>query len=381
MSRLEHPLSPEELLVYADGEIQNGEAAKVADHLDVCPHCASLVAEAKQMSAQLRSWEIEQPSEQFDKRVMAELYQERQPAIERKRKGWTLRRTWVYGLSGVFAAGLLLLVTVIPQFFRSRQAMPAISAERMEPAIGGGTALAPTTSVQQASGPMVTRTINLRLVTKDFDAARARIDQILQQSQGYIDRLAVRSDSGSARNLTATLRFPAGRSQDSLSQLKNLGSLLEESQSSSDITSQYVDLAARLSNARNSEQRLLALMRERTGTLKDVVEVEHEIASVRETIERMEAQLKDLNNKVEFVTIQLELSEQYHAELQPSAPSTRTELRNAAIDGIRSAGDNVVAIVLFLLRYGPALLIWFAVLAAVLAILLRMHRVELRRRS
>ena len=92
MSRLEHPLSPEELLVYADGQIQNDEAAKVADHLNVCADCASVVVEAMQMSAQLKSWEIEQPSEQFDKRIMTELYQRHEPAIELKNRWWTPRR-------------------------------------------------------------------------------------------------------------------------------------------------------------------------------------------------------------------------------------------------------------------------------------------------
>src|SRR5262249_415862 len=105
--------------------------------------------------------------------------------------------------------------------------------------------------------------------TKEFDAARAKIDQIAQQSQGYIERLTVSGNGGSARILTVTLRLPPGRAEDSLSQLKNLGRLLEESQNSSDITSQYVDLSARLLNARNSEQRLLALLRERTGNLRD----------------------------------------------------------------------------------------------------------------
>src|SRR5437762_13075852 len=112
-----------------------------------------------------------------------------------------------------------------------------------------------------------------------------------------------------------------------MTELKTIGRLIEESQNSSDITSQYVDLTARLANARNSEQRLLALLRDRAGDLKDVVEMEREIASVRGGIERMEAQEKDFNNKVQFVTIQLELSEEYRSQLEPSQPSTGTQIR------------------------------------------------------
>jgi hypothetical protein len=229
-------------------------------------------------------------------------------------------------------------------------------------------------SAAAPSAPMVIRTIRLSLITKEFDTVRVRIDDIVQQSQGYIDQLTVKADIGSARRLSATLRFPAGQVETGLSDLKRLGRLTDESQNSADITSQYVDLGARLANARNSEERLLRLLRERTGNLKDVVEMEREIASVRESIERMEAQQKDLNNKVQFATIQLELTEEYRAQLEPLAPSPGTQIRNAVVDGIRSAAENALGIVLFVLRYAPVMLMWIITLGPVAFVLWRLRQ-------
>jgi hypothetical protein len=182
------------------------------------------------------------------------------------------------------------------------------------------------------------------------------------------------------RSLSATLRVPAGESDSALNELKTIGRLMQESQNSSDVTSQYVDLAARLSDARNSEQRLLTLLRERTGDLKDVVAMEREISSVRENIERMEAQQKDVDNKIRFVTIQLEVTEEYHAALGAPAPSTSTKLRNAAVDGIRSSGENIIDMAVFLLRYGPSVLIWLVLLGAVVIVVLRVQKIQLRGR-
>jgi hypothetical protein len=139
-------------------------------------------------------------------------------------------------------------------------------------------------------------------------------------------------------------------------------------------------MSALLSNARNSEMRLLSLLRDRAGDLKDVVAMEGEISSVRESIERMEAQQKDLNNKIQFVTIQFELSEEYHAELQPSVPSTGTQLRNAAVEGIRSGAENMVGIAFFLLRYVPSVVAWGTVIGGMIFLLIRISRTELRRR-
>jgi hypothetical protein len=195
------------------------------------------------------------------------------------------------------------------------------------------------------------------MITKEFEKAGMSIDALMKKTQGYVDRLTVTGEAGSAHRLSAILRLPADQLDMALGELKKLGQLKEESQTNSDVTAQYIDLNARLVNARNSEQRLLTLVRDRAGNLKDVVEMEREITSVRENIERMEAQQKDLNNKVQYATIQLELTEEYRAELQTPIPSTGTELRNALVDGIGSAGETVVGIALFLLRYGPSLLI------------------------
>jgi hypothetical protein len=383
MSRLEHPLSSEDLMAYADGEIQGSEAAQVAEHLEVCSECAAAIADVKQLSSQMASWQVEDCPEKVAQGVLADSAER---STTNRRSWWSRPAVYAYGFGGL---GVLFLffVIVTPSLLRSRQAaqyamsMPPAAMETAPPAA------VPRRQGQQGqqgqpgpSGPMVIRNVKLSLVTNEFDAARTRIEAIVRQSQGYVDRLMVQG-TGSTHALTATLRLPANTADAGIRDLKTIGRLVVESQNSSDITSQYVDLGARLSNAVNSEQRLLALLRERAGSLKDVVEMEREIEGVRENIERMEAQQKDLNNKVQFVTVDLELTEQSHAELAPPAPSTGTQIRNAAIEGIQSGGENVMGITLFLLRYGPALLIWLAVLFPVFLMLKRLAHLELRRRT
>ena len=129
---------------------------------------------------------------------------------------------------------------------------------------------------------MIVRSARLTILTKDFDGSRARIETIARESQGYLDQLTAQGEVGSGRTLSATLRLPSGRTETALVELRKLGKVREESQNSSDVTSQYVDLQARLTNARNTEQRLTDLLRERTGKLPEVVEVEREISRVRE---------------------------------------------------------------------------------------------------
>jgi hypothetical protein len=403
MSKLEHPLTEEELMAYADGELSGPEASKAERHIHECAHCAEVVSATKEFSRQATLWTVEDAPQRIAQNVLAKL--------PKRKSWWANSRVWVYSLGGTFAVAIVLIVFAASSLLRSRQAplptpiemsprLPEPPAMKIEPPMRGQQgAQKPAYGGQQAargalrysqgpkglqeqqagrlvepldsSGPMVIRTITLSLVTKQFDSARSLIDETVKRFQGYVDSLTLRADTGSAKGLTARLRIPATQADSALNELKKLGRLVQEQQNSSDITSQYVDLTARLSNARNSELRLLGLLRDRTGNLRDVVEMEREIASVRESIERMEAQQKDLNNKVQYVTIQLELSEEYHAELTPPVPSTTAQLRNASVDGIRSAADTIVDLAIFVLRYGPALLIWFAVISAIVILFWR----------
>jgi hypothetical protein len=135
-----------------------------------------------------------------------------------------------------------------------------------------------------------------------------------------------------------------------------------ESQGGQDVTSQYVDLQARLENARNTEKRLTDLLNQRTGRLSDVLQVEQEVDRVRGEIEQMEAQRKTMANQVTFATLTLTVAEEYKAQLEAVPPSTRTRLRNAAVDGYRSMVDGIVGVILFSLSSGPSLLLWCGVL-------------------
>jgi hypothetical protein len=105
-----------------------------------------------------------------------------------------------------------------------------------------------------------------------------------------------------------------------------------------------------------------AVLRTRTGKVKDVLEVEQEIARVRGEIEQMEAEQKTLEHRVEFATIELKLAEEYQAQLSTPAPSVAMQVRNAIINGFRNAFESLLALVLFFAESGPSLLLWLALL-------------------
>lgn len=211
-------------------------------------------------------------------------------------------------------------------------------------------------------GPMIARTVSLTILVKDFDANRKALDAILVRYNGYAANLTVSTPQGAARSLEASLRIPAPQLPAALAELKALGHVENENQNGEEVTQQHADLVARLKNSRATEERLQAILTQRTGKISDVLEVEQEIARVRGEIEQMEAEQKNLEHRVDFATIDLKLSEEYKAKLESTTPSFSTQFHNALVSGYRNVADTLVALILFFAEYGPILLFWIALL-------------------
>ena len=104
------------------------------------------------------------------------------------------------------------------------------------------------------------------------------------------------------------------------------------------------------------------LLRQRTGRLSDVLEVETEFSRVRGEIEQMEAQRRLLSKQVEFSTITATVTEEFKAQSQVVPNSLGTRFRNAAIDGYQKVMNFVLEVALFVVSSGPMLLLWAAIL-------------------
>jgi predicted phage tail protein len=225
-----------------------------------------------------------------------------------------------------------------------------------------------------SSGPMIARSVSLSIVVKDFAASRSSLDGMLARHHGYSAQLNVSTPENAARGLQASLRIPAPELASAVADLKTLGRVENESQSGEEVTQEHADLVARLKNSRETEQRLRTILQQRTGKVVEVLQVEQEIARVRGDIERMEAEQKALEHRVDFATVDLQLTEEYKAQLNPPAASVSTRIHNAFVAGYRDAAEMVLGIVLFFAESGPTLLIWLVIIVLPVIFVWRRYR-------
>ena len=399
MNRSAHPVEREEVMAYLDGELEPERAITLTAHLKECAACRALAAELGSVSDRLLAWHIEPAPAGLTERVIAAAAKGG-PLGKSATGGRTPKASWLHLAASRpwvwAAAGALAVLLLVISFSAPLGRAPHTPVQTKEPALvlspdlesarvlrGGGEnknavtfgQAAPTDALQQRpktraavesaeqpTGPMIVQTASLTIVAQKFETARAVVEQIVSAHQGYVAQLSVSQLPGTARTLSAILRVPANQLEATLAELRKLGSVEQESRSAEDVSRQYVDLVARLKNARTTELQLLQILRQRTGRVRDVLEVEEEVSRVREEIEQMEAERQNLERKVNYATINLRLSEEYHAELGAPRTSIRTRLWNALADGYHTGVESVLALLLFLLSYGPALFFWALIL-------------------
>jgi hypothetical protein len=156
---------------------------------------------------------------------------------------------------------------------------------------------------------LIVRTGQAVIEVDSLEPAIAELRRIAQRVGGFVADATVQSGRNQLRSATLQLKVPAARFDDLTLALGPLGRLQSVTVNAEDVSEEYVDVTARVANSRRLEDRLVELLRTRTGKLQDVLAVEHELARVREEIERMEGRLRFLKASAQLSTLSVSLSE------------------------------------------------------------------------
>src|SRR5271168_3873750 len=387
----QHAFDAEEVMAYLDGELEARRAAALAAHLVSCSECQEVAQGFRALSERMLSFEVEHPSAGMNEKVLAGLgagdsSRKVIPSGSEQNRPWNWRRMfarpYVWAFAGLGLVALLAVVS-IPNFFRASQVawldaprgteLSAPAADRRSfsaitvnpsakpPAATGSAegwdASAPPSDDEHLKapenvGPMIVQTASLTILATNYDEASAAIEKLAAAHGGYVEKLDAKAQTGNARELSAALRIPTKQLDGFLADVRKLGHVEEETRSNEEVSDQYVDLQARLKSARATEQRLIELLGTRTGKLEDVLEAERELARIRGEIEGMQGQSAILVHRVNYATVQVELSEEYRQVLGSGPVSTGMKIRNAMLEGFGNLRDGAVGYWFSCLRWG-----------------------------
>jgi Domain of unknown function (DUF4349) len=211
-----------------------------------------------------------------------------------------------------------------------------------------------------ATPPQLIKKATLSLVVKSIDESTKSVTDIVKKRQG--DILGFQSekppDSSVRQTATMEIRVPQEQLETTLNALAKLGNVQNRAMSAEDVTAQLVDSEARLRNLRKSEEMVLKIM-ERSGSISDVLKAAKELSNIRESIERIDAQLKSLRNQVAYSTINLTLESAVSAEqtVEPSLALRMQEAWGQATHSVSELTLSLLGLMIWLLAYSPYFLI------------------------
>ncbi|MGH7648743.1 MAG: DUF4349 domain-containing protein [Gemmatimonadaceae bacterium] len=186
------------------------------------------------------------------------------------------------------------------------------AADALEPSeAGGDDSVADSVSVdaQQIAPSMLIRTAEASVEVGAIDSGLAGVRALAQRVGGYVADESVQKGGDQPHTATLQVRIPAARFDDALAGLRPLGKVESVNVSTADVGEEFVDVNARMDNARKLESRLIALLATRTGKLSDVLDVERELSRVREGIERYEGRIRYLRTRAAVSTISVTVHE------------------------------------------------------------------------
>ena len=159
------------------------------------------------------------------------------------------------------------------------------------------------------SGAMLIRNGRATIEVRRLDDAVTRLRQATTQLGGFVANTAILGGKDEHRSATLEIRVPSAQFDAAVAALAGLGKVESVSATVQDVGDEYVDLGARVANARHMEARLVEMLARRTGRLSDALTVEQELRRVREEIERYDARLKWLERRTSLSSIEITLRE------------------------------------------------------------------------
>ena len=129
---------------------------------------------------------------------------------------------------------------------------------------------------------------NLSINVETFDGVDTLVNQLVEKYDGFIANANLDHLQGTRRSGHWQVRVPVENYRAFMSTIGNIGTVVKRNEDALDVTADFYDLEARIKNKKRLEERIVELLAEAKGNLARLIEVEQELARVREEIERMQ---------------------------------------------------------------------------------------------
>lgn len=150
--------------------------------------------------------------------------------------------------------------------------------------------------------------LEIRIKKDEFQRQFARAGSLAEQFGGFVTNSQVSETDGKLASGTLTIRVPSNRFEEAVGRLKGLGKVTAEDRSGQDVSKEFVDLEARLKQAKTEEAFFLRMM-DQAKNISDMIQVQSQLSGVQLRIEEIQGQLNYLKDQTSLSTVSVRIYE------------------------------------------------------------------------
>lgn len=152
----------------------------------------------------------------------------------------------------------------------------------------------------------IIRTATVSIEAEQVSARFEDVGNIAASFGGFVSSSSF-GNAGDVQTASVTVRVPAERYQDVLTQLRKLGTVKGEQSNASDVTEEFTDLESRARNLKATEAQYLEFLT-RAGDLNEVLLVQDRLNGVRAEIEQVQGRIQLIAAQADLATITVHLA-------------------------------------------------------------------------
>lgn len=224
----------------------------------------------------------------------------------------------------------------------------------------------------QVEGQSVISTGTVELEAKDVADARIEVRKVIDKYQGTLaEQETTTGDKGEVTSARLVVRVPSARFADATLDLEGIATLTSSTSSGQDVSTEVVDVEARIRAQRKSVSRIEALLA-RAESLEQIVTIESQLSSRQAELDALLARQTYLADQTSQSTINV-----YIQQPRDKSDEPEEDTADGFLGGLRDGWDSFVS------GFGAVLtVVGFAIPWLVLLLLIGIPaRVLLKRRT
>lgn len=194
----------------------------------------------------------------------------------------------------------------------------------------------------------------------EVDDTKSVIHQLKDEAEkrnGYLIESSV-SEMEEFTESYVSFRIPQEKFEEFLSTIKkHVKNVKNEQVTGTDVTDEYVDLQSRLKAKKAVEERLLQFLNQ-AEKMEDVIRISTELANVQEEIERIKGRIQYLDNKTDFATVHVYLSEAKAPAVSTDEFNMGERIKHQWIASLNGLFKALSGMIIFIIGNAP---IWITI--------------------